>query len=242
MKVWKAKNTTIYNENFLSISLPRDLADLIITSPPYNIGINYEIYDDNKNYQDYLNFTSAWMNKCISLLKDSGRICVNVPIDTGRKEKQTLSADVITIAKKLGLRYKGTIIWNKQNARNKYSMVFSKNLETIIVFYKKDWKPVKKIYKDYVNEIWTFAGESSFKIGHPAPFPIELPRRLIKMFTQEGETVMDPFLGSGTTLVACCQTKRRGIGVEISQRYSSLAKKRVENSLLPKTSDILIAR
>ncbi len=78
------------------------------------------------------------------------------------------------------------------------------------------------------NGVWNFSGESKTKIGHPAPFPIELPKRCIKLFSFQGETVLDPFLGSGTTLIACLQTNRIGIGVEINREYCQLAVERLK--------------
>ena len=81
---------------------------------------------------------------------------------------------------------------------------------------------------EWTNGVWTFRGESKKRVGHPAPFPVELPRRCIKMFSFVGDTVLDPFLGSGTTLLACFKTKRRGIGIEVDPGYCKLAVERLE--------------
>ena len=81
---------------------------------------------------------------------------------------------------------------------------------------------------EWTNGIWSFSGESKKKVGHPAPFPIELPRRCIKLFSYTGDTVLDPFLGSGTTLIAAYLNKRKGIGVEIDKEYCDLAIKRLK--------------
>lgn len=214
----------LINSDFLTISLPENSVDLIVTSPPYNIGIAYGVYKDNLSAKEYVEFSQKWLVKCLEILKEKGRLCINVPLDT---KNQTISADITLLAKKAGFKYKGMIIWNKQNVKNKYSMVFSKNLEVILVFYKGDWTPVKKEFKDYVNGIWTFAGESAQRVHHPAPFPVEIPRRLIKMFSEKEDVILDPFLGSGTTLVACKQELREGIGVEINKAYCQIAKKRI---------------
>ena len=82
---------------------------------------------------------------------------------------------------------------------------------------------------EWTNGVWTFSGESKKKVGHPAPFPIELPKRCIKLFSFVGDTVLDPFLGSGSTLVACALLNRRGIGVEIDENYCELARNRLIN-------------
>ncbi|MCS7102815.1 MAG: site-specific DNA-methyltransferase, partial [Candidatus Korarchaeum sp.] len=108
-------------------------------------------------------------------------------------------------------------------------------VEVIIVLYKEKWKKARSGVSDitrdefieWTNGLWTFPGESKRRVGHPAPFPIELPMRCIKLFSFVEDLVLDPFLGSGTTLVACALTNRRGIGVEVDRSYCELAKKRV---------------
>jgi len=80
---------------------------------------------------------------------------------------------------------------------------------------------------DWTNGLWTFSGESKKKIGHPAPFPVELPKRCIKLFSFVDDVVLDPFLGSGTTLIAAYSTNRKGIGIDIDRNYCELAQKRV---------------
>jgi site-specific DNA-methyltransferase (adenine-specific) len=80
---------------------------------------------------------------------------------------------------------------------------------------------------EWTNGVWNFSGESKKRVGHPAPFPVELPRRCIKLFTFVGDTVLDPFLGSGSTLIACAETKRKGIGVEMDSNYCEIAKQRL---------------
>ncbi len=226
MKAWKAKNIKLFNADFLELKMPDSFVDLIITSPPYNIGIDYGIYNDNKTYKEYLEFSKKWLTKCFSILQDGGRICINIPIDT---RDRSLSADLTILAKKTGFKYKGTIIWNKQNVKNKYTFVFSKNIELILIFYKKEWKGVKKEFKEWVNNIWTFAGENPKRVNHPAPFPVEIPRRLIKMFSNMDDVILDPFLGSGTTLVACELLGRKGVGVEIDKKYFEIVKNRLIN-------------
>ncbi|CAN5354602.1 site-specific DNA-methyltransferase [soil metagenome] len=218
----------LINEDFLTVKLPKNSVDLIVTSPPYNIGIDYGKYDDNKIYKEYLEFTKNWLNKSFELLKTGGRICINVPIDTGKNGKRSIAADITILGKRAGFKYKGTIIWNKQNVRNKYSMAFSKNVEVILIFYRDEWEPVKIEFKDYVNEIWKFSGESRKRVNHPVPFPVEIPRRLIKMFSQKDDVVLDLFSGSGTTIAACELLGRNGIGVEIDEKYFGLSKERIE--------------
>ena len=108
-------------------------------------------------------------------------------------------------------------------------------VEMIVIFYKKQWKKLEKGTSDvsrddfmaWTNGVWTFNGESKKRIGHPAPFPVELPKRCIQMFSYVGDLVLDPFLGSGTTLLACSDLERRGVGVDIDEDYCALAVKRI---------------
>jgi site-specific DNA-methyltransferase (adenine-specific) len=228
MKFRRIGDIQIFNEDFLELKLDNEIADLIITSPPYNIGIDYGEYDDSKTYQDYIAFSRLWLTKCFSILKNNGRICINIPIDTGKNGKRSIAADITILAKRAGFKYKATIIWNKQNSANKHSMVFSKNIEVILVLYKDDWVPIKTEFKEWVNNIWTFNGESPKRVNHPAAFPMEIPHRLIKMFSENDEIIFDPFSGSGTTMAACVLYQRKGIGVEIDYKYFMNSIKRIE--------------
>jgi site-specific DNA-methyltransferase (adenine-specific) len=109
-------------------------------------------------------------------------------------------------------------------------------VEVILIMYKSRWEKARKGESDitrdefieWTNGVWNFTGESKKRIGHPAPFPVELPRRCIKLFTFKGEVVLDPFLGSGSTLIACLETGRVGIGVDINKRYCELSAKRLK--------------
>jgi site-specific DNA-methyltransferase (adenine-specific) len=111
-------------------------------------------------------------------------------------------------------------------------------VELIVVLYKEQWKKEsgsgisdikKEEFKDWTRGMWTFKGESKRKIGHPAPFPVELPKRCIKLLSYVGDTVLDPFMGSGSTMVAAEQNGRKGIGVDIEASYCEIAKLRVIN-------------
>lgn len=240
----------IINDDFLSTTvIPPSSVDLIVTSPPYNVDICYGSFQDDIPYEKYLEFTEKWLTKALGLLKPDGRMCLNIPLDKskGRKEEgfQSVYADIVGIAKKIGWKYFSTIIWNESNisrrtawgswlsARAPYVIA---PVEMIVVLYKDKWKKtsgsgVSDISRDefieWTNGLWTFPGESKKKVGHPAPFPLELPKRCIKLFSFVDDVVLDPFLGSGTTLIACALLNRKGIGVEIDKKYCELAKKRL---------------
>ena len=240
------KSISIYNDDFLKTELINpNKVDIIITSPPYNIDIKYHNYDDKIPYDEYLYFTRRWLNKCYELVKDDGRLCLNIPLDKNKGGHQSIYSDITNIAKRVGWKYQTTIVWNEQNIsrRTAWGSWLSASapyviapVEMILIMYKKQWKKRKKgesdITKDefieWTNGVWNFPGESKKKIGHPAPYPIELPKRCIKLFSFVGDLVLDPFLGSGTTLIACLETNRKGIGVEINKNYCELAVKRIK--------------
>jgi site-specific DNA-methyltransferase (adenine-specific) len=222
-----------------------DSIDLIVTSPPYNVDIKYNSHDDTMSYDDYLSFTKEWLTRCYEFIKDDGRFCLNIPLDKNKGGQQSMCADITTIAKQVGFKYHSTIIWNEQNIsrRTAWGSWLSAAapyviapVEVIVVLYKKEWKKTsgsrksditKKEFMEWTNGVWNFMGESKKRVGHPAPFPVELPRRCIKLFSFIGDTILDPFLGSGSTLLACLQTGREGIGVDIDKKYCELAKRRL---------------
>lgn len=245
---FQANGIIIYNDDILKTEYVKDeTIDLIVTSPPYNVDIKYNSYDDKMSYDVYLTFTREWLAKCYKLVKNDGRFCLNIPLDKNKGGQQSVCADITTIAKQIGWKYHSTIIWNEQNIsrRTAWGSWLSASapyviapVEVIVILYKKRWKKVsgsresditKKEFLDWTNGVWNFSGESKKKIGHPAPFPVELPRRCIRLFSFVGDTILDPFLGSGTTLLACLQTSRKGIGIEIDKNYCELAKKRIIN-------------
>jgi site-specific DNA-methyltransferase (adenine-specific) len=243
---FQSKDIEIYNDDFLTTNCVRENSiDLIVTSPPYNVDVRYDFYDDRIPYDIYLEFTEKWLEKAYKLLKDDGRLCLNIPLDKNKGGQQSVYADIITIAKKIGFKYHSTIVWNEQNIsrRTAWGSWLSATapyviapVEMIAVLYKKRWKKIsgsrksditKKEFIEWTNGVWSFMGESKTRVGHPAPFPVELPRRCIKLFTFVGDTVLDPFLGSGSTLIACVLTNRKGIGIEIDKGYCKVAKERL---------------
>ncbi len=246
MKVWKEiEGVELINEDFLEVDYPKSSVDLVVTSPPYNVGIDYKTHDDSISYPEYLEWTAEWLTKVLSLLKDDGRACINIPLDKNKGGQQSVYADITVLAKKVGFRYHSTIIWNEGNIsrRTAWGSWLSASapyviapVETIIVLYKRFWKKQKKGKSDitkeefleWTNGLWTFSGESKKRIGHPAPFPLELPKRCIKLFSFVGDMVLDPFLGSGTTAIASFKLNRKVVGVEIDSSYFQLAVERIK--------------
>ena len=254
-KIWKYNDITIINDSVLNENLFNfdnfnnreniEFIDLIITSPPYNVSIDYNSNDDDLSYEDYLDFSFRWLKNCYNWSKTSGRLLLNVPLDKNKNGHQSIGADITNIAKKSGWEYMSTIIWNEGNIsrRTAWGSWLSASapyviapVELIIIFYKKEWKKktgsrISDISKDefmtWTNGLWSFNGESKKRIGHPAPFPRELPKRCMKLFSYAGDVVYDPFLGSGTTLVEANNLGRIGYGTDIDKSYCELALKRI---------------
>jgi site-specific DNA-methyltransferase (adenine-specific) len=252
------KSNIFYNDEFVTIInddvlneviVPENSIDLIVTSPPYNVDIKYNSHDDQLSYTEYLEFTNKWMTNCYKWLKTDGRFCLNVPLDKNKGGQQPICADFTTLAMNIGFHYQSTIIWNEGNIsrRTAWGSWLSASapyviapVEVIIVFYKNQWKKAnkgistitKEEFLNWTNGMWSFNGESKKRIGHPAPFPVELPMRCIKLFSYEGDIVLDPFNGSGSTLIAAFNNKRKGIGIDIDNTYCDLALKRLNSDAL----------
>ncbi|ADR19990.1 DNA-methyltransferase [Calditerrivibrio nitroreducens] len=231
----------VLNNNYFE----NDIFDLIVTSPPYNVDIKYNTHKDNISYEEYLQFSEAWLSNCYKWSKKQARLCLNIPLDKNKGGQRSVGADLTILAQKVGWKYHSTIIWNEGNIsrRTAWGSWLSASapyviapVELIVILYKEEWKKtqgtrISDISKDefmqWTNGLWTFNGESKKRIGHPAPFPLELPYRCIKLFSFVQDIVFDPFAGSGTTLIAANNTNRYSIGLEIDSSYCELSKQRV---------------
>jgi site-specific DNA-methyltransferase (adenine-specific) len=226
--------------------LPDNCVHLMITSPPYNVG---KEYDKNMTLKEYREFLKSVWNEVKRVLVNGGRACINVA-NLGRKPYIPLHTFIIEDMLDLGFLMRGEIIWNKASsgspstawgswlsAKNptlrdihEYILVFSKGMFSRNKTNRKS-SILKNEFLEFTKSIWTFSAESAKRIGHPAPFPIELPYRLIQLYTYEGEIILDPFIGSGQTAIAAIKTNRRYIGYEIQKDYVKLCTKRIREFL-----------
>jgi len=222
--------------------------DLVFTSPPYNCGIKYDGYSDNLRWEDYLLWCQEWINECYRILKDDGRIGINVLIEMGvedNKRRVNPQVSFSNMMSNAGFNQMGTALWQETH-RVKYTAWGSwmsasapyiyNSLEVILLGYKLTRKKVDKgistISKDdFINGVcglWKIKPET--KSLTAACFPVALPKLVIDLLTYKGDTVCDPFLGSGTTAVACIQTGRHYLGIEQSPEYVAIAERRIKNT------------
>ena len=223
--------------------LPNDSIHLMVTSPPYNVGKDY---DEDYNLKEYLIFLKKVWKEVYRTLVPGGRICINIA-NLGRKPYIPLHAFIVNDMLDLGFLMRGEIIWNKASSSSgstawgswmsasnptlrdvhEYIMVFSKeNFDRKKIVDRKNTIK-KEEFLEFTKSIWTFNAESAKKIGHPAPFPIELPYRLIQLYSYEGEVILDPFMGSGQTALASIKSNRYFIGYDINKDYVKLAEKHI---------------
>lgn len=225
--------------------LPDNSVHLIVTSPPYNAN---KIYDQDLNLDDYLGMLARVWSEAYRVLAPGGRICINIA-NLGRKPYLPLHAFIIQQMLEIGYLMRGEILWDKgasasastawgswMSAANpvlrdvhEYILVFSKGS-----FKRKRGKKVNTIAKQdfllWTRSVWSFPAVSAKKVGHPAPFPQELPHRLIQLYTFLGDVVLDPFAGSGTTCLAAKADGRRYLGYDTCEEYLQLARERLASA------------
>jgi len=247
--------------------LPDNSVALVVTSPPYFVGKEYELavtgdseHPDDRiptTYLDFLTMLSDVFRECVRVLEPGGRIAVNVA-NLGRKPYRSLSADVISILQDdLGMLLRGEVIWQKGKTSSGScawgsfakagNPVLRDITERVIIASKGRFDRAISVaerkkaglphqstiandeFVDVTRDVWEIDAESATRIGHPAPFPVELPTRLIDLYTYKDDIVLDPFAGSGSTLVAATRRGRVGVGYDLEQEYVELANDRIKS-------------
>ena len=236
------ENTIILGSSENMSSIPNNSVHLMITSPPYNVS---KEYDDDLSLSEYLSLLKNVFTETYRVLVNGGRACINVA-NLGRKPYIPLSDYISKMMIEIGFNMRGEIIWNKaasaspSTAWGSWQSAANPTLrdihEYILVFSKGDYKREKgkkentiskEQFMEWTKSIWTMNAVSAKKIGHPAPFPEELPFRLIQLYSFVGDIILDPFMGSGTTAISALKADRKYIGFDISQEYITLANNRI---------------
>lgn len=253
MIFFQTKKGTLYNEDsrVTSKNLKDNSLDLVITSPPYNVGIPYDAYDDLLLKEEYFGMIEEVFSNLFTKLKKGGRIAINVPYeisfrDTG-EGRHFMAAEFWFILKKIGYKWGGIPDLQenpphlaKRTAWGSWLSPSSPYIynpkECILLACKDQWKKVnkgesyfnksnKKEFMQYVSGQWPYRAET--KKHTEANFSLDIPLTCLKILTWQGDLVYDPFMGSGTTALACEILDRKWIGSEISKNYCKVAKKRL---------------
>jgi DNA modification methylase len=226
--------------------LPEASVHLMVTSPPYDNG---KEYDADLTLEEYLAFLQRVWKETWRVLVPGGRMCINIA-NLGRKPYIPLHAFITHGLLELGLLMRGEIIWNKaasaspstawgswKSAANptlrdvhEYILVFCKGTFSRPNPSKRNNTISREEFLEFNKSVWNLPAEPARKVGHPAPFPVELPRRLIQLYTYEGEVVLDPFMGSGQTAIAALKSNRHYVGYELNSNYVGLAERRIQES------------
>jgi site-specific DNA-methyltransferase (adenine-specific) len=244
--------------------------DLIVTSPPYGVGIAYDVHDDDMLIEEYLKFTEEWMTEAFRVLKDDGRIAINIPYEINRQAKGGrvfMVSEVWQIMKKIGYKFFGVVDLEEESPHRSRTTAWGSWMspsapyiynpkECVILAYKKKHIKIVKGVPEWVGEMgevedkngvmknkmmytdtqkrdfidlvfgqWHYFADT--KSMTKATFSMDIPTKAIKILTYKNDIVLDPFAGSGTSLVAAETLDRRWIGIELSPNYSEVAKKRV---------------
>lgn len=223
--------------------------DLVVTSPPYNIKKKYKSYKDDLSLHEYLNFLKEVLCECSRILKTKGNIMINVANYIDKEGNAIpISYFIFNMLEELGLKFRQEIVWYFQGGLSATKKL-SARYENILWLYKddyvfnldsvrvKEWKRVDKRNnpngKNPTNvwEINRVAYGSKEKTEHPAQFPLAMIERIVKGWSNENAIVLDPFMGSGTTAIACVNNNRNYIGFELDEEYYNIANERINKQL-----------
>jgi site-specific DNA-methyltransferase (adenine-specific) len=252
--------------------LPESTVDLVVTSPPYNVGIDYDSHDDRMTMEDYWKFTEQWLSKAYRLLKDDGRIAVNIPYEVNVQDRGgriLFMSEFWSIMKKVGFQFYGLVDLDENSPHRSKTTAWGSWMspsspyiynpkECVILAYKKDrikkvkgepqWKGElvdleqedgtikqkmmyqeedKKEFMSLVYGQWEYFADT--KQQTKATFSMDIPMKAIKILTYRNDVVLDPFVGSGTSLCAAEISGRRWLGIELSENYTNVAKERVQH-------------
>ncbi len=234
--------------------LPDKSVHLMVTSPPYNVG---KEYDADFTLEEYLEFLKRVWKDVYRVLVPGGRACINIA-NLGRKPYIPLHTFIVRDMVDLGFLMRGEVIWDKGSSASPSTAWGSwlsaanptlRDVHEYILIFSKDTFRRKSVGKstisreeflEFTKSMWTFSAVSARQVGHPAPFPIELPYRCIQLYTFEGDVVLDPFIGSGQTALATVRANRHYVGYDIDGEYVRLAQRRIRDLVIEIKSPTLI--
>ena len=247
--------------------VPEGSVDLIVTSPPYGVNIAYDVHDDDMEISEYLEFTRKWMTEAYKVLKDDGRIALNIPYEINRQAKGGrifFVSEVYQVMKEIGFKFFGIVDLEEDSPHRSKTTAWGSWMspsspyiynpkECVILAYKKhhikkvkgetQWKGEPTVTEEGKNKIvykdedkkefmelvfgqWKYLNDS--RPMTKATFSMDIPTKAIKILSYKDDIVLDPFAGSGTSLVAAEVLGRRWLGIELSPNYTEIAKTRVE--------------
>ena len=252
-------------------SMPEGSVDLIVTSPPYGVGIAYDVHQDDMVWEEYVKFTYSWMEQAYRVLKDDGRIALNIPYEINRQSKGGrifMVSEVWQIMKQIGYKFYGVVDLEEESPHRSRTTAWGSWMspsapyiynpkECVILAYKRhhikkikgepQWAnelvdvenpngdiKQKKMYteedkRDFIDLVfgqWKYFADT--KSLTKATFSMNIPTKAIKILTYKNDLVLDPFAGSGTSMVAAETLNRRWIGIELSPNYCEVARKRID--------------
>ena len=253
-------------------TLPEGSVDLVVTSPPYNCGINYDTHIDTLPMDDYWSWTKEWLQETYRLLKDDGRVSINIPYETnvqGRGGRVFFVSEFYQVMKQVGFKFFGIVDLEEDSPHRSKTTAWGSWMspsspyiynpkECVILAYKKQhikkikgepqWKGTpteieqedgtikkkvvyeekdKKEFMELVFGQWNYFADT--KSLTKATFSLDIPSKAIKILSYKNDVVLDPFAGSGTSMVAAEILDRRWLGVELSENYCDVARKRVQS-------------
>jgi len=252
-------------------TFPEGCVDLIVTSPPYGVGIDYDVHDDDVAFEEYIEFAKDWLTEAYKVLKDDGRIALNIPYEINRQTKGgriLFLSEMWQIMKEIGYGFFGVVDLEEDSPHRSKTTAWGSWMspsspyiynpkECVILAYKKqhikkvkgqpEWTGVptdvgqedgttkkktvyeendKKEFMELVFGQWNYFADT--KSMTKATFSMDIPTKAIKILSYKNDIVLDPFAGSGTSLVAAEILGRRWVGIELSPNYAKIAKDRVE--------------
>lgn len=242
----EATNRVINKSSEIMAELPDCCVHLMVTSPPYNVG---KAYDEDLTLDEYRQFLKRVMGEVYRVLVPGGRACFNLA-NLGRRPYLPLHAFIIQDLLDLGFLMRGEIIWDKGTSASSSTAwgtwkspgnpTLRDTHEYILMLSKENFgrPPVEgrqpsitsEEFLELTSSVWRFPAERARKVGHPAPFPVELPYRCTQLYTYSDEVVLDPFMGSGTTALAAIKANRRFVGYESDSAYCELAEGRIREA------------